>query len=632
MSSVAKLWLILVATIAVCAATIFLFQSYVFAININNFRDTISDSAPAAQTNHTFDFLLKTNVSPGGQIEITFPSGGSLPTSTLAVRNVELLVNGSPRVAAETPAPGVDGVEITAGSPGFLRYTLAPDAGLAAEDRLQIKVGNHTSLALRPTEVFSTSTGTTTVPGDSEPLTNPPDTGTHRVKMEIYDGTLVADAGFVIAIVERVQVPNIDTTEEIPPLRFNGSPTSTVGGTTLSVEISLETDEFAVCRYSTNPGISYSLMPNTFTNTGLIFHSKVVAVTPDSLASFYIRCIDDEGNFNIDDFLIEFVVNEAPTGESNTDGDVDGDGTGTGNDGSGSGSGSGGQTGDSDGEEPEAGTTSGSGGGGGGGGGGSGRDSGATAGGGFESTDAPFRSGDGRVIINGFAFPNSDVTILVDGKVAERTNTNASGQYSITLDEIARGAYTFGVFAEGPDGVKSSTLSTSFTVTGARTSSLSNINIAPSISVTPNPVDPGQVLTASGYGLPDSVITLQNAVINSSQIQTQTVNTDNRGRWEATIDTSGFTRGTYQIRARSEQSGGRRTNYSDNVFYGVGQAADVPLNTDLNRDGRVNLTDFSILLFWWGGNGGDSNPPADINQDGRVSLTDFSILLFNWTG
>ena len=33
-----------------------------------------------------------------------------------------------------------------------------------------------------------------------------------------------------------------------------------------------------------------------------------------------------------------------------------------------------------------------------------------------------------------------------------------------------------------------------------------------------------------------------------------------------------------------------------------------------------------------GSDSGDSDPSADINQDGRVSLTDFSILLFNWTG
>ena len=47
---------------------------------------------------------------------------------------------------------------------------------------------------------------------------------------------------------------------------------------------------------------------------------------------------------------------------------------------------------------------------------------------------------------------------------------------------------------------------------------------------------------------------------------------------------------------------------------------------DLNNDGFVNLTDFSILLFYWN----TSNANADINGDGIVNLTDFSIMLFHW--
>jgi hypothetical protein len=208
---------------------------------------------------------------------------------------------------------------------------------------------------------------------------------------------LVADANFMIAILERVGVGPIDTTEEIPPLRFGGSPTGTITGVTLNVEIFLQTDEFATCKYDTVAGTSYQSMPYTFTNTGLIYHSKNVPVVPNSVQQFYVRCIDDEGNFNPDDYLIEFSVSATPTGTSNTEGDVDPvmvpD---TGNDGSGSGSGGGGTSGSSDGEAPSEGGASGGGGSGGGGGGGSGGGgSGSTSGGGFESTDAPYRSGDG---------------------------------------------------------------------------------------------------------------------------------------------------------------------------------------------------------------------------------------------
>jgi len=545
---------------------------------------------------------------------------------------VQLWVNGFPRDAAAVAASGIDQVEFTTGTPGFIRYTLAPDFTLTAGSHLQFRIGNHTTNAFLPVTTFSTSTGTTTTPGDIEPIMNAISTGVHKVKVEIYDGGVVANANFVIFLNEKVNFPGVDTRETVPPFRFNPAPTSTVGGTTLSVEISLETDELSNCRFDTESGTPYASMSSTFSNTGYIFHSTIVAVVPNSLQRFFVRCIDDEGNMNTDDFLIEFSVNDIPTGTANTDGDVSGDGSGSGNDGTGDGSGSGGTTGQSSGEQPLEGGSSGTGGSGGGGGGGSGGGSGSTAGGGFESTDAPYRSGDGRVVISGYAYPNSTVSILVDGKFLNTTKATAAGAYSITLDQIARGVYTFGVYATGPNGIKSSTFSTSFTVTGARTSALSNVNVAPSILVTPNPVNPGETLTASGYALPNATVSLQNGKLRSTIMKDISVTSNASGLWTTTVDTASFSVGTYQIRAKSAQEGGATTNWSEYTFYGVGKTAEVPINADLNRDGKVNLIDFSILLFWWNSNGGDSDPPADINRDSKVSLTDFSIMLFAWTG
>ena len=604
-----------------------------WAKNIIEYKDILSDSGPAELSNHTLSFILNSDLSPGSSIELTPPDGFTILSTTMFTeRNVELRVDGIVRPSGAVAAPGVDMVDITAGSPGMIRYTLAPDYSITSGSRLELRIGNNTSTALPPITTYSSSTGTTTTPGDVEPIKNASSTGMKEVKVEVYDGSLVANARFVIFLNEKVNMPNIDTTEEIPPYRFNGAPTSTVGGTTPNVEISLETDEFAVCKYSTTPGVAYGAMTHVFSNTGLVFHSTVVPVTPDTVASFYVRCIDDEGNYNIDDYLIEFTVSPVPTGTSNTDGAVDGDGTGTGDSGTGSGDGGGGTSGSADGEAPLDGGTSGLGGSGGGGGGGTGGSSGSTAGGGFESTDAAYQSGDGRVIISGYAYPNSRVGVLVDGNFFDYTNANQLGVYSITLDQIARGVYTFGVYAEGPDGVRSSTFSTTFTVTGARTSALGNINVAPSIKVTPDPVNPGEIVTFSGYALPNADVTIQNSIINSNTPTEIVVQSDRAGKWSTTIDTTAFKVGTYQVRAKSVEVDGPSTNYSNYTFYGVGEAAEAPINADLNRDGKVNLIDFSILLYWWNSNGGDSDPPADINRDGKVNLTDFSILLFNWTG
>jgi hypothetical protein len=620
------------AGILLCLA---LLPDFASARNINEYKDTISNSTPETASNHTLSFLLKTTVGPGAVFEITPPTGFEvLGTTTFSVeRNVELRVNGLLRDAGSVQDASTDLVEIFPGSPGLIRYTLNTSTGVNADSRLEFRIGNNTSKALEYSVEYSTSTGTTTTEADIKPIINATAVGTHKVQLRVFDGIQVADADFHIALVDQVGIGPIDTTEEIPPYRFNGSPTSTVTGVTASVEIFLETDELAVCRFSTTPGVDYVAMPNTFANTGLIYHTQVVAVTPESTQTFYVRCIDDEGNFNIDDYVIQFQVSQVPTGTANDEGDTEGDGTGSGDNGTGSGGGGGGQSGESDGEAPTTGGTSGGGGSGGGSGGGTGNDSSTTAGGGFESTDQPYRSGDGRVTITGYAYPRSNIIVLVDGKEAEKVQTTNSGSFTAVIDEIARGVYTFGVYAEDPNKSRSSTFSTSFTVTGARTSALSNINLSPSVKVSPDPVDPGQTLTISGYALPNSTVTIENEKEGSTASRkTISATADAAGQWSTEVATNGFSVGTYKTRARSVQGGGIATGFSNYTFYGVGQSAVRPNNADLNRDGKVNLIDFSILLFWWNTDGGTSDPSADINADSKVNLVDFSILLFNWTG
>ena len=162
MHAVCKLWFVFILAVALPAAFLLWEPDSTEARNINQYRDTLTDSAPSATANHTFEFRLETAVAPGGRLEITPPSGFEILGSGFSERNVELIVNGIPRTTGAVAAPGIDQVEITAGSPGFIRYTLAPDFSISAGSQITFKVGNHTTNSVDFIYSYSTTTGTTT--------------------------------------------------------------------------------------------------------------------------------------------------------------------------------------------------------------------------------------------------------------------------------------------------------------------------------------------------------------------------------------------------------------------------------------------------------------------------------------
>jgi glucose/arabinose dehydrogenase len=105
-----------------------------------------------------------------------------------------------------------------------------------------------------------------------------------------------------------------------PPVRSNGQPSGDLPSGTTFTNISLTTDEPSTCRYTTTPGTSYSAMTNVFSTTGVTAHSTQVAGLSDGgTYTFFVRCLDNAGNANSDDFNISFSVNTAsPVNQSPT--------------------------------------------------------------------------------------------------------------------------------------------------------------------------------------------------------------------------------------------------------------------------------------------------------------------------
>ncbi|MFA4941285.1 MAG: choice-of-anchor Q domain-containing protein [Patescibacteria group bacterium] len=101
-------------------------------------------------------------------------------------------------------------------------------------------------------------------------------------------------------------LPPADTT---PPVRSNGSPSGTLAADTTSTTLSLSTNEIATCRWSTTPNTAYANMVNTFSSTGATSHSTSISgLTNGASYTYYIRCSDQIGNSNTDDFSISFSI------------------------------------------------------------------------------------------------------------------------------------------------------------------------------------------------------------------------------------------------------------------------------------------------------------------------------------
>lgn len=238
--------------------------------------------------------------------------------------------------------------------------------------------------------------------------------------------------------------------------------------------------------------------------------------------------------------------------------------------------------------------------------------------------------GDTIINIIGRAYPSRTINFLLDTESVGSVRSDSNGNFEFAID-ASPGTATLGLWSTDSRNVRSITLNNTFDVTQGAITNLNGVILPPTISLVSQNVNPGDVIVISGQSVPNSTVQLN---INDSEIIETTTSAAN-GNWSINFNTSRIAVSQHILRARTITGTPpltRESSFSNSLQLFVGVDGQSSQPSDLNRDGSVNLIDFSILIFWWQTNGGDSDPPADINGNGRVSLEDFSILLFNWTG
>lgn len=250
---------------------------------------------------------------------------------------------------------------------------------------------------------------------------------------------------------------------------------------------------------------------------------------------------------------------------------------------------------------------------------------------------APSSDTQTSVVMSGRAYPLSKVTFLKDGQVALTTIAGPDSNFTGTLKDLSAGNYTFSVYSEDSNGIRSNPFSFPAYLTRGVTTQVSGIFLAPTIAVDKSEVKRGDTITIFGQSSPSSLIVIN---VNSEPELFISRQSDQKGVYLLNLDSSLLEVGTHSAKSKATLDG-EVSAFSNTVGFRVGtknvtvDKKECAIRADLNSDCRVNLVDFSIAAFWYKKTLSESVKVLEkerLNGDGVINLIDLSIMAFNWTG
>lgn len=252
----------------------------------------------------------------------------------------------------------------------------------------------------------------------------------------------------------------------------------------------------------------------------------------------------------------------------------------------------------------------------------------------FTSTAPIVSSGGGtssRSLTNadfsGYVFPDAQLTLtlqigsqtipIVQGAVA-----SSDGQFQLQSSEVPQmgGSHIFYLSVIDKEG--QTTLNNVYDLGDIGPFVVRDIFLAPTIGLITAVVPQGSNLMIAGYASPNAKVILE---IDGKSSNTQ-IQVGSNGKYQYSINTADISVGTHLIKAK-QNNFDRDSAFSSQKVFTVTILSSVEIKTDLNNDGLINITDWSIFLSDWGATDPAIRERADLNGDGKVDITDFSIFI-----
>lgn len=241
------------------------------------------------------------------------------------------------------------------------------------------------------------------------------------------------------------------------------------------------------------------------------------------------------------------------------------------------------------------------------------------------------------VMFSGRAYPLSKVSFLKDGQLALTTIAGPDSNFSATVNNLSVGNYTFAVYGEDKNGLRSAPFTFPIYITAGVATNVGGIFIAPTLSVDKSEVKQGDNIAIFGQSASASDIVIS---INSEQEFFIQKKSDENGIYLLNFDTAKLEKGQHSTKSKSAIAG-EISSFSKTVEFIVGTKnvlvtpTEKVIKCDLNEDGRCNLIDFSIAAFWYKRKLSPEfivREKKHLNGDEKVDLVDFSIMAYYWTG
>lgn len=220
---------------------------------------------------------------------------------------------------------------------------------------------------------------------------------------------------------------------------------------------------------------------------------------------------------------------------------------------------------------------------------------------------------------DGFAYPEGKVFLYDNNTPFSQLTSDLAGRFatSLRLASIEE-KHLFSVIAYDKEGNISP--SKTFPTELYEKEGLIDVLIAPTIALHKRALGNNESLRISGYATPGNKVQVE---IDGKIVGT--VPTTASGYYALSAPLSALTRGGHMARALQVTAMSRTSDYSLLKAFQISEP--FAAHADLNNDGRLTISDWSIFLSSWVSRDEAVRKKIDLNNDGTITIFDLSIFL-----